>query len=403
MIGRGAGRVPRVLCALLFCALALPAGAAANAIGVADVRVTESAGAVSATFTITRVANPLSGGTSIAFQTADATATAAGDYVEAGGTMTFGALLFGGTQTQQVPVALRSDALDEPEETFRLVIAGDEVADGEATAVIADDDPPPALSVSDAAAVAEGAAGAHASFALRLSAESANAVSVGYATADDTATAGQDYTARSGTIMLPAGSREVAIDVALLDDGRDEPAERFALRLSAPQAATLGDAEAAATILDDDPPSASAAAGATQPLAIPLSALGPSVVPGRATIGVSKPRLRRPSTVVVAVSCPGSAGSCSGSVTISSIPNPRSKIAALRKQRRLGRMTFAVLGGKAQTLTLPLQRADLRLLRRTGRMRVRAAAVTRDSLGRSGTRRVSGTLIARTAHSSPSR
>ncbi len=393
-----------MLCALLFCVLAWPAGAAANAISVADVRVTESAGAVSATFTVTRVANPLSGATSIVFQTADGTATAAGDYVAAGGTLTFGALLFGGTQTQQVAVALQPDALDEPEETFRLAIAGDEVADGEATGVIVDDDPPPAVSAADAAAVAEGAAGAHASFALRLSVPSGNAVSVGYATADDTATAGQDYTARSGTIVLPAGSREVAIDVALLDDGRDEPAERFTLRLSAPQAATLGDAEAAATILDDDEPaSGPAAGGLSQPLAIPLSALGPSVVPGKATIGVSNPRLRRPSTVVVAVSCPGSAGSCSGSVTVTSIPNPRSKIAALRKQRRLGRVTFAVLGGKAQTLTLPLRRADLKLLRRTGRMRVRAVALTRDSLGRSGTRRVSGTLIARTAHSSPSR
>jgi hypothetical protein len=40
------------------------------------------------------------------------------------------------------------------------------------------------------------------------------------------------------------------------------------------------------------------------------------------------------------------------------------------------------------------------LLRRAGRISVRAYAVTEDGAGRTGVRRVNGTLIGRTTHSS---
>jgi hypothetical protein len=107
--------------------------------------------------------------------------------------------------------------------------------------------------------------------------------------------------------------------------------------------------------------------------------------------------------VLVTVSCPQAAGRCKGRVTIFSVPNKRSQIKALRAERKLGRLAFSVAGGHAQTLALKLGRSDVALLSRTGRMRVRAYALTEDSAGRTGVRSVSGTLIARTAHSSPSR
>jgi hypothetical protein len=103
------------------------------------------------------------------------------------------------------------------------------------------------------------------------------------------------------------------------------------------------------------------------------------------------------------LSCPVSAGRCSGRITLFTIPNARSKIKALRRERRLGRVEFSLPGGRSQTLALSLGRTDRALLQRTGRMRVRAYAITQDSAGRTGVRSVSGTLIARTAHSSPSR
>ena len=116
-------------------------------------------------------------------------------------------------------------------------------------------------------------------------------------------------------------------------------------------------------------------------------------------LGLSSPRLRRPSTVLVTVSCPREASRCSGRMTIFSRANPRSKIKAVRQERRLGVRNFTLRLRPARTLTIALARRDRVLLMRTGRMLVRAYAVTSDGGGRSGVRRVNGTLIARTSHS----
>jgi hypothetical protein len=409
-----------VLCATLLGALAWASPAAANTISVDDVQVAEGTGAtVDATFTLTRSAGLFSGGATVSYQTVDGSATSPADYVATGGTATFDPALLGAIERQRVTVPVQGDALDEASETFRLDISGSaEIVPGGGTATIADDDPTPTLSVTDSAPVAEGA-GAHASFVVRLSAASGRDVSVGYATANGSATAGSDYVASSGTLVLAAGSTQAGVDVGLLDDGVAEPTETFELRLGSAGAATIGDGVATGTILDNDAPGSGAPApGPTAPATgaipqqtkptIPLPVIG-STGPTTGSssthpsLGVSSPRLKRPSTVLVTLSCPKVAGTCSGRITLFSVPNKRSKIKALRKERKLGRITFTMQGGRAQTLSLALRRSDRRLLQRTGRLRVRAYALTQDAAGRTGVRSVNGTLIARTAHSSPSR
>lgn len=86
-------------------------------------------------------------------------------------------------------------------------------------------------------------------------------------------------------------------------------------------------------------------------------------------------------------------------MTVFSRPNLRSKVKALRRERRLAQRNFALASGASRTLTMALSRSDRVLLLRTGRMLVRAYAVTTDAGGRSGVRRTTGTLIARTSHS----
>ena len=417
--GRGTSSVLGALaCAMLLCAL--PAHAAAS-ISVGDVQVTESNATVDATFTLTRQAAAFAPARTVSFQTADGSATSPADFTAASGSRTFGStFLFAETQVQYVTVSVRGDALDEHAESLRLVISGTEVSDGEATLTILDDDPPPALTAVDAAAVTEGAAGAHARFVVRLSAASGRSVSVTYTTAEAGATAGQDYSPRGGSLVLAAGSTQAAIDVPVLDDGADEPAERFELRLSGASGATLGRAVASATIADDDEPPAppvpgpgggGGGGGGSQPgsnPSLPLPVIAPTAPTSASSgptpsLGVSSPRLQRPSTILVTVSCPQTAGRCSGRVTIFSIPNRRSRIKALRSERRLGRRTYSVAGGRAQTISIALGRRDRSLLRRAGRMRVRAYALTQDSAGRTGVRTVNGTLIFRTAHTSPTR
>jgi hypothetical protein len=405
MRGQGWRCRPRsVLCTPLACVLALVAPAAAEAsIGVDDVRVAEGDGGVVAIFTLTRSAPLLGGPTTVTFKTVDATAQAPADFGDTSGTRTFPGALLGGTQTQQVAVPIAGDLLDEPNESFRLALSGAEVADGEGIGTIVDDDPQPSLRVADAAAVTEGAT---ASFAVSLSAPSGRAVSVAYVTADGGATAGQDYTAHSGRLAIPAGGTSATVPVALLDDGTDEPSESFELRLSAPAAATLGRAAATATILDDDEPPAQtspAGGGGPQSARPPGSPTGGSSSPpsgASVRLGLGSPRLRLPATALVTTFCPQEAGSCRGRVTLFSRATKRSKIKALRRERRLGRRTFALAGGRTQTLDIRLGRRDRSLLQRAGRMPVRAFAVTQDGAGRTGIRSVNGTLLRRTEHSS---
>ena len=92
-------------------------------------------------------------------------------------------------------------------------------------------------------------------FAVTLSRAASGEVSVDYATADGTATAGEDYTAVSGTLVFAAGETAKTVRVPLLDDAVDEGDETFLLRLSNPRGAYLRKMhrEATGTIRNDDP------------------------------------------------------------------------------------------------------------------------------------------------------
>ena len=75
---------------------------------------------------------------------------------------------------------------------------------------------PAALSVADAR-VRE-ASDATLDFAVTLSRAASGTVTVEYATADGTATAGSDYTARSGTLTFDPGETAKTVSVPVLDD-----------------------------------------------------------------------------------------------------------------------------------------------------------------------------------------
>ena len=95
-------------------------------------------------------------------------------------------------------------------------------------------------------------------FEVRLSVASSEAVAVDYATANGTATAGQDYEAQSGTLTFPANSTTPQeIRVPILDDTVDEAEEEtLTVRLRNATNATLAGGgtslAATGTIIDDD-------------------------------------------------------------------------------------------------------------------------------------------------------
>ena len=92
-------------------------------------------------------------------------------------------------------------------------------------------------------------------FAVTLNRAAAHAVSVDYATEDDTATAGSDYTATSGTLTFAAGETAKTVSVPVLDDAVDEGREVMRLLLSNPRGAYLRNVHTRArgVITNDDP------------------------------------------------------------------------------------------------------------------------------------------------------
>ena len=107
----------------------------------------------------------------------------------------------------------------------------------------------PALSVADA----EAAEGATLAFTVTLAPAASGEVTVDWATADGTATAGSDYTAASGTLTFAAGETEKSVEVAATADDAEEAPETLTLTLSNPSGARVGDGEATGTVSDPGP------------------------------------------------------------------------------------------------------------------------------------------------------
>lgn len=116
--------------------------------------------------------------------------------------------------------------------------------------------PPRRVSITDATVV-EGDSGSQGlSFTISYTGKNGSNISVQYATADDTATAGSDYTGTSGTASLPNGGCKCAtVTVDVLGDLTQETAESFSVNLSNPTGgASIRDGVGVGTIYDNDGP-----------------------------------------------------------------------------------------------------------------------------------------------------
>jgi len=220
-------------------------------LGIADA-ATDEGGAGSLVFTVSS-SGAASGDVTVDFSTSDGSAEAGVDFVASSGTVTIPA----GATSAEITVSLLDDSDREIDETFTVDLQNPSsnatLGSSRATGTINDDDPPPVLSVGDAE-TAEGDAGTVTlTFQLTLSARNYEDVSVDYVTTDVSATAGDDYTAASGTAVIPAGQLEASVDVSIIPDGTEEPAETLELTLSnVSSGAALGTATAVGRILNDD-------------------------------------------------------------------------------------------------------------------------------------------------------
>jgi hypothetical protein len=116
---------------------------------------------------------------------------------------------------------------------------------------------PPELKITDVT-VTEGNSGTSlATFTISYAGPGATGVTVDYATADETAAAGSDYVATSGTAILPSGGCKcTTVSVTINGDTTPELDETFEVNLSNPVGKTITDGQGIGTITNDDQPHA---------------------------------------------------------------------------------------------------------------------------------------------------
>ena len=207
-----------------------------------------------ATFGITRTGDT-SGPLTIQYAASSGSATPGVDYSGATGSVVFA----GGETTKNIVIQLTNDTIDEFNETALLTLS-DFNATGESAGslsasilTITDDDPPPAISISDATVVEGNGGFTVVSFTLTLSAVSGKPISVNLTALAGTATSPSDYNFFPTIGNVPAGVTSAPVFFPIIGETVFEDDETFTVSLSNPSNATIDRGTATITIQNDDP------------------------------------------------------------------------------------------------------------------------------------------------------
>jgi outer membrane protein assembly factor BamB len=266
------------------------------AVAITDPSVAEGhAGTTGLVFDVT-LSVPTSQTVTVAWRTADQTATVADDdYVPvASGIVTFAP----GDTAQTLTVAVKGDIKREPIETLKVELTGATNAtlpDPLAIGTILDDDPEPQISIGDRQIVEGNPTGtAPADFLLTLSNPSAFTVTVSASTAAggaQPATPGTDYVTLTGSgVTFAPGQVSAVVTVPVVKDASPEPDETFLVNLSGASGGTILKGTGTGIILDDD-------SGPPQPGVISLTV----VSDGNATSGRNRLQWVNPAATADAV------------------------------------------------------------------------------------------------------
>lgn len=183
--------------------------------------------------TLTRIGGS-TGAISVNFHTVAGTATSDADFTATNGTLNFTS----GQLTGTIPVPVRNDALDETNETFWVIL--DSTAGGaafgtnlEATITITDDDTAGLIAFKSATFSTNENSGS-ALITVARTGGAAGGVTVNFATANGTATAGLDYSATNGTLTFGSNELTKTFSVIITNDFEIETNETILLTLSNP-------------------------------------------------------------------------------------------------------------------------------------------------------------------------
>jgi chitinase len=190
-------------------------------------------------------------GVTVAYTTADGTASAGSDYALASGTVSFAA----NETAKTITIAILDDTAGEAHEKFTLALSSPEGgatlgAQATTTVKILENERVVQFQ-NEAQAVVEG----NRALTVRVmrSGNTAGSVSVSYTTSDGSATSPADYKAKTGTLSFAAGVTSRTFAVQIKGDTAVEGEETFTVGLSAPVGGAIGPrGSTTVTITDND-------------------------------------------------------------------------------------------------------------------------------------------------------
>ena len=220
-----------------------------------DVAVEEGNAATKTVQVVLAFDRPAPQAGSFTWRTRDGTAVAPADYVAKAPTKLF---FTAGATSKTVAVTIKGDRVFEPEETIDIVIddlVGATSVDPEGTITVADDDGPPVLAPSDVSVVEGDALTKTVDVVVSFDRPAPQAGSFTWRTADGTATAPSDFTAKAPTLVaFAAGTTSKTVTATIRGDRVLEPQEKFGIVLGDLVGATSTDPSGAVTVVDDDQP-----------------------------------------------------------------------------------------------------------------------------------------------------
>jgi uncharacterized delta-60 repeat protein len=252
------------------------------AMAEATVSVNETAGTI--TLSVTRTAGS-DGVVGVSYATSAGSATEGSDFTATSGTLSWAD---GESATKTIVVPILDDADYELEETFSVTLSavtgGAGLGADTTTVTIINDDPAQQgrIEMASATASVDETAGSISITVNRVSG-SDQAVSVDYATVQDSAIDGVDFTGASGTLDWADGDSEAkTIVVPILDDSYFELDETFSVMLSnVTGGAALGGDTTTVTIASDD-------AGIPGTIGLTATAVSVDETAGTVTLTVSR-------------------------------------------------------------------------------------------------------------------
>ncbi|MDY0102090.1 MAG: Calx-beta domain-containing protein, partial [Lentimicrobium sp.] len=230
-------------------------------LAINDVSITEgNSGTKTLNFTVT-LNMAVEDGLSLSYATADQTATTANnDYISRNGIVTFAG---NGGETQTIGITINGDEVVELDETFLVNLSNIVPVSAPAAFIDFSDDQGVGTILNDDVAtlavsgftVNESAGTAN--FTVTLSGDVQTPFTVDFATSNNTALAGSDYTTVASTLTFGGANALVqTISIPILDDIYDEPTEELVGTISnlnaGGQSVTIDIPTATGTITDND-------------------------------------------------------------------------------------------------------------------------------------------------------